>query len=309
MAGFNDAANRNTAVTWPNLVPAAASLVAMLGLFAYSAVAGSSAGPPVSRSSAVEFAQAAAGATTPAAGTEAGSPRPEGASPSKAVELGGASLSASFAAEAGWVGNLRAEFDSSGGNGAQLLSTAPALARAEAEPSVSGSMTVGWPLLDELPQLIIAQAAGSTPPRIEAIERARTMAQKEAASSSPGEELQSMAVEFAPGSARVSPRGLRLLRRAAEAIKRLPRGTAVELDGYTDASGSPAFNLRLSQERAQSVYRALLREGVDSSILRAKGLGEVPAVATAGGQAEGRSAALQPKTNARRVEFHISPPG
>src|SRR5579884_3971078 len=48
MAGFNDAANRNTAVTWPNLVPAAASLVAMIGLFAYSAVAGSSAGPPVS---------------------------------------------------------------------------------------------------------------------------------------------------------------------------------------------------------------------------------------------------------------------
>src|SRR5579883_2009865 len=89
MAGFNDAANRNTAVTWPNLVPAAASLVAMLGLFAYSAVAGSSAGPPVSRSSAVEFAQAAAGAPTPAAGTEAGSPRPEGASPSKAVELCG----------------------------------------------------------------------------------------------------------------------------------------------------------------------------------------------------------------------------
>jgi outer membrane protein OmpA-like peptidoglycan-associated protein len=48
----------------------------------------------------------------------------------------------------------------------------------------------------------------------------------------------------------------------------------IELSSHTDARGSDAYNLRLSQRRAQSAVDYLISKGIDSSRLVAKGYGE-----------------------------------
>lgn len=50
--------------------------------------------------------------------------------------------------------------------------------------------------------------------------------------------------------------------------------THVVIEGHTDNVGSDEYNLRLSQERAESVKRSLVSAGVDSSRIVARGFGE-----------------------------------
>lgn len=47
----------------------------------------------------------------------------------------------------------------------------------------------------------------------------------------------------------------------------------VEISGHTDNSGSSAYNLQLSQKRAQSVYNYLISNGIDSNKLVPRGYG------------------------------------
>jgi outer membrane protein OmpA-like peptidoglycan-associated protein len=65
----------------------------------------------------------------------------------------------------------------------------------------------------------------------------------------------------------------------------------VEIDGNTDSTGSPAFNQQLSEARADAVRDALLAQGVDSSRIIARGLGQSMPVAgndTAAGRQQNR---------------------
>lgn len=48
----------------------------------------------------------------------------------------------------------------------------------------------------------------------------------------------------------------------------------VELSSHTDARGTPAYNLDLSQRRAESAVHYLVRKGIDSQRIRAIGYGE-----------------------------------
>jgi OOP family OmpA-OmpF porin len=48
----------------------------------------------------------------------------------------------------------------------------------------------------------------------------------------------------------------------------------VEVAGYTDSRGSDTYNQRLSQARAESVRGYLIRKGVASNRLSARGFGE-----------------------------------
>ena len=47
----------------------------------------------------------------------------------------------------------------------------------------------------------------------------------------------------------------------------------MELAGHTDNVGSDAYNLKLSQERAEVVRQALIAKGIDGARLTAKGYG------------------------------------
>jgi OOP family OmpA-OmpF porin len=46
------------------------------------------------------------------------------------------------------------------------------------------------------------------------------------------------------------------------------------VEGHTDATGSPAYNLSLSERRANAVVRYLEGKGIDTSKLVARGLGQ-----------------------------------
>ncbi len=63
--------------------------------------------------------------------------------------------------------------------------------------------------------------------------------------------------------------------------------TRIEVDGYTDLSGTPAYNQRLSVRRAQSVKTELVRDGVQAGEITISGHGETsPLVQTAAGVRE-----------------------
>lgn len=53
----------------------------------------------------------------------------------------------------------------------------------------------------------------------------------------------------------------------------------VQIFSYTDSKGTPAYNLNLSQQRAESVVNYLVRNGVERSRLSAKGMGMADPVA------------------------------
>jgi outer membrane protein OmpA-like peptidoglycan-associated protein len=73
--------------------------------------------------------------------------------------------------------------------------------------------------------------------------------------------------------------------------------TNIEIYGYTDSTGSPEFNLTLSQKRAESVKNYLASNGLISSRFKITGMGIADPIAT-NDTADGR-------TQNRRVEFAI----
>jgi outer membrane protein OmpA-like peptidoglycan-associated protein len=72
------------------------------------------------------------------------------------------------------------------------------------------------------------------------------------------------------------------------------------VEGHTDSQGADAYNLDLSQRRAESVRQFLISQGYDGGKIRAVGIGEARPVAD-NATAEGRA-------NNRRVEIIVSPP-
>jgi len=72
-------------------------------------------------------------------------------------------------------------------------------------------------------------------------------------------------------------------------------GSKFEIDGHTDASGPEEYNLGLSERRADAVVSYLTSEGIDASLLLAKGFGK----------AKPRVANPYSALN-RRVETHLS---
>ncbi len=71
----------------------------------------------------------------------------------------------------------------------------------------------------------------------------------------------------------------------------------VEIQGHTDSIGSAAYNLNLSQRRAEAVKAYLIGKGVSASVLTAKGYGKAEPIAS-NDNAEGRA-------QNRRVAFEI----
>lgn len=71
----------------------------------------------------------------------------------------------------------------------------------------------------------------------------------------------------------------------------------VEISGHTDNSGSPAYNLQLSQKRAQAVYDYLISNDVDPKRLFSKGYGATQPIAD-NTLEEGRQ-------KNRRIEFTV----
>jgi len=102
-------------------------------------------------------------------------------------------------------------------------------------------------------------------------------------------------VNFATNSAAIDPASAVVLDVAADQLRERP-GLSVVVEGHTDSVGSDAYNQGLSQRRADSVLKYLVRKGVPAERLRARGFGESNPVAsndTADGRAMNRRVELE----------------
>ncbi|MGH8172893.1 MAG: OmpA family protein [Rhodanobacteraceae bacterium] len=91
-----------------------------------------------------------------------------------------------------------------------------------------------------------------------------------------------------------------ILDQAIDALKRYPE-IKVELDGHTDSIGTDAYNLKLSERRAQIVYDYLTSHGVDASRITAvKGFGEANPIDT--------NATKEGRARNRRTELKVENP-
>jgi len=84
----------------------------------------------------------------------------------------------------------------------------------------------------------------------------------------------------------LTDRARQIIAEAAESSRHV-QYTRIEVNGYTDRSGTPQYNLRLSMRRAQNVAAELVRDGVPRGSIDIHGYGEThPLVPTAPGVRE-----------------------
>ncbi len=94
------------------------------------------------------------------------------------------------------------------------------------------------------------------------------------------QEIEKIAVLFARGTTSFSPdqyhqveRAATLLRRVQDLAVRIDRDLRILIIGHTDTTGQESFNRELSYQRADKVWRALLRMGVSPRYLSVRGVG------------------------------------
>jgi OmpA-OmpF porin, OOP family len=83
---------------------------------------------------------------------------------------------------------------------------------------------------------------------------------------------------FEPGSARLDTLSNEQLRNVARIMKAIP-SCEFTIGGYTDNQGKRADNLKLSQQRAETIKKALVEYGIDSNRLEAIGFGDTNPIA------------------------------
>lgn len=108
-------------------------------------------------------------------------------------------------------------------------------------------------------------------------------------------------VKFKHDSSELTPRAKEILDEVADVIKEYRKNIKkLEIQGHTNWIGSYAYNDRLSDRRAASVKRYLIRRKIPTTLLVSKGYGKrVPKKYPKGTSEEARLA------GDRRVEFHI----
>ncbi len=78
---------------------------------------------------------------------------------------------------------------------------------------------------------------------------------------------------FDVSSANLGPRASEIVRQVAVVLRHY-RQTYVNVNGFTDTTGSPDYNRRLSQDRAETVAQRLAYFGVEPARISPEGFGE-----------------------------------
>ncbi len=98
------------------------------------------------------------------------------------------------------------------------------------------------------------------------------------------------AVNFETGSATLTAESREQLEQLGSLLEAYP-AVIIRVEGYTDTSGDPAANLKLSRDRAAAVKAALVGEGIADGRIEATGFGQerpVASNATEEGRAQNR---------------------
>ncbi len=103
-------------------------------------------------------------------------------------------------------------------------------------------------------------------------------------------------IHFESDSAKLSSDSLETIQEIAIILKRYP-SAKIKIAGYTDSSGSKEHNLKLSQERVESVKNELIRLGIHANRLIAIGYGDANPIAP--------NDSKENKAKNRRVEFIV----
>lgn len=101
-------------------------------------------------------------------------------------------------------------------------------------------------------------------------------------------------INFDYNKATIKPESMGALNMIVQVMKDNPQ-LKFEIGGHTDSDGEDAYNLNLSQQRAEAVKTRLVGMGIDAARLTAKGYGETKPVSD--------NKTIEGKANNRRVEF------
>ncbi|HTU59378.1 MAG TPA: OmpA family protein, partial [Polyangiales bacterium] len=104
-------------------------------------------------------------------------------------------------------------------------------------------------------------------------------------------------IHFETSSAVIKADSESILQEMAAVITGHPEILQLSIDGHTDSKGVPAKNLKLSQDRADSVRAFLVQLGISPERLVSKGYGDTMPIAD--------NATPEGRTKNRRVEFNI----
>ena len=108
---------------------------------------------------------------------------------------------------------------------------------------------------------------------------------------------------FAFDKSDLRPEGRAKLQEFASSLNQVGQYNSINVSGYTDRLGSNAYNMRLSQARANSVKNYLVSLGVPSHKIHAQGYGESNPVVQCDGSGAQLISCLQPN---RRVEIELN---
>ncbi|MEN2997922.1 MAG: OmpA family protein [Brevinematia bacterium] len=85
-----------------------------------------------------------------------------------------------------------------------------------------------------------------------------------------GYKIKVHSIEFAYASAELTPKGVQIVRKVAEKLKKFG-AYKIRVEGHTDNIGSYEYNLKLSRARAESVRSELIKSGISADRITAEG--------------------------------------
>jgi outer membrane protein OmpA-like peptidoglycan-associated protein len=103
-------------------------------------------------------------------------------------------------------------------------------------------------------------------------------------------------VLFATNKSELLPAAQDRLEQVADALL-ATKERRLTIEGHTDSQGSSSRNLKLSQDRAESVRAFIISRGYPGDLIRAQGMGEDRPVAG--------NASAEERANNRRVEIIV----
>jgi outer membrane protein OmpA-like peptidoglycan-associated protein len=155
---------------------------------------------------------------------------------------------------------------------AQSVASTATQTASNAASAVSNAANQAWVALGEIVPVSLPDGTALNAPKLGVEGRLVTYLNDSSAPVSEDTWFDFDRLVFATGSATLEPASQDQLNNVALIMKAYPK-VKIRIGGYTDNTGDPAANQKLSEDRANSVMAALAAAGVDPTRMDAKGYG------------------------------------